>query len=291
MKIKIRHRKIKIHIDDNKNDEKFFYCLFLQSQVYELEQRFKQQRYLSAPEREMLAQSLKLTSTQVKIWFQNRRYKNKRARIEDAEKLQAQNMKNQSLKKIPVPVLIKDGKPNLQAEPCGSPYWPNFRPEFNVAVQSDFRCNEVRLSPEFRANPSDMRIEGSSVGSEYRSEIGNDQRTVLNVDAHRQILPPDYRANFAAGIRSTQSIDPRSLKTEYKPSPNDLTSFSSEIKNVATAPVEQKPVVNDNRSVMDISSGDFINFSNYMNGSNYQMPYVNYIDQMPAMDQSLQRLW
>ncbi|EHB16557.1 Homeobox protein Nkx-2.3 [Heterocephalus glaber] len=47
--------------------------LFSQAQVFELERRFKQQRYLSAPEREHLASSLKLTSTQVKIWFQNRR--------------------------------------------------------------------------------------------------------------------------------------------------------------------------------------------------------------------------
>lgn len=54
--------------------------LFSQAQVFELERRFKQQRYLSAPEREHLASSLKLTSTQVKIWFQNRRYKCKRRR-------------------------------------------------------------------------------------------------------------------------------------------------------------------------------------------------------------------
>ncbi|RXG73085.1 Homeobox protein Nkx-2.6, partial [Armadillidium vulgare] len=43
-------------------------------------EEFKQQRYLSAPEREHLAGLLKLTSTQVKIWFQNRRYKCKRQR-------------------------------------------------------------------------------------------------------------------------------------------------------------------------------------------------------------------
>ncbi|XP_072387440.1 uncharacterized protein [Diabrotica undecimpunctata] len=59
--------------------------LFSQAQVYELEQKFKQQKYLSAPEREQMALGLKLTPTQVKIWFQNRRYKSKRQKIEKTE--------------------------------------------------------------------------------------------------------------------------------------------------------------------------------------------------------------
>ncbi|VDD80698.1 unnamed protein product [Mesocestoides corti] len=53
--------------------------LFSQTQVMELERRFKQQKYLTAPEREHLAQMIHLTPTQVKIWFQNHRYKCKRA--------------------------------------------------------------------------------------------------------------------------------------------------------------------------------------------------------------------
>ena len=40
-------------------------CLCIKAQVYELERRFKQQRYLSAPEREHLSLVLKLTPTQV----------------------------------------------------------------------------------------------------------------------------------------------------------------------------------------------------------------------------------
>ncbi|XP_054652562.1 NK2 homeobox 4a isoform X1 [Dunckerocampus dactyliophorus] len=100
--------------------------LFSQAQVYELERRFKQQKYLSAPEREHLASMIHLTPTQVKIWFQNHRYKMKRqAKDKAAQQLQQQQQQNQqqqqdgtmcqqqaqSPRRVAVPVLVKDGKP------------------------------------------------------------------------------------------------------------------------------------------------------------------------------------
>ena len=87
--------------------------LFTQAQVYELERRFKQQKYLSAPEREHLASMINLTPTQVKIWFQNHRYKCKRQQ-KDKEKMDQQspsNMCQPSPRRVAVPVLVKDGKP------------------------------------------------------------------------------------------------------------------------------------------------------------------------------------
>ncbi|XP_034508166.1 homeobox protein Nkx-2.3-like, partial [Ailuropoda melanoleuca] len=84
--------------------------LFSQAQVFELERRFKQQRYLSAPEREHLASSLKLTSTQVKIWFQNRRYKCKRQRQDKSLELGA-HAPPPPPRRVAVPVLVRDGKP------------------------------------------------------------------------------------------------------------------------------------------------------------------------------------
>ncbi len=57
-------------------------ALFSHGQVFELERRFAVQKYLTAHEREQLAGLLRLTETQVKIWFQNRRYKRKRQQIE-----------------------------------------------------------------------------------------------------------------------------------------------------------------------------------------------------------------
>ena len=43
----------------------------LQAQTYELERRFRQQRYLSAPEREHIASLLNLTPTQVMVFIVN----------------------------------------------------------------------------------------------------------------------------------------------------------------------------------------------------------------------------
>ena len=82
--------------------------LFSKAQTYELERRFRQQRYLSAPEREHLASILRLTPTQIKIWFQNHRYKLKRARQEKG--LQDLNPLP-SPRRVAVPVLVRDGKP------------------------------------------------------------------------------------------------------------------------------------------------------------------------------------
>ncbi|XP_014676796.1 PREDICTED: homeobox protein Nkx-2.1-like [Priapulus caudatus] len=97
--------------------------LFTQAQVYELERRFKQQKYLSAPEREHLASLINLTPTQVKIWFQNHRYKCKRA-TKDKQMQEHQHSGQQggaagggaqggqqSPRRVAVPVLVKDGKP------------------------------------------------------------------------------------------------------------------------------------------------------------------------------------
>ena len=82
--------------------------LFSKAQTYELERRFRQQRYLSAPEREHLASIIRLTPGQIKIWFQNHRYKLKRARQEKG--LQDLNPLP-SPRRVAVPVLVRDGKP------------------------------------------------------------------------------------------------------------------------------------------------------------------------------------
>ncbi|CAG5131044.1 unnamed protein product, partial [Candidula unifasciata] len=117
--------------------------LFSQAQVYELERRFKQQRYLSAPEREQMAALLKLTSTQIKIWFQNRRYKCKRQRQDKSLELQAM----QPPRRVAVPVLVRDGKPCMGPPPTpySAPY--NVNPfAYNTTTTSGPYCNSGHMS-------------------------------------------------------------------------------------------------------------------------------------------------
>lgn len=233
---------------------------YSQTQVFELEQRFKQQRYLSAPEREMLAQTLKLTSTQVKIWFQNRRYKNKRACLEDAEKLQSHKQHSQSIKKVPVPVLIKNGRSNQ--DNYNVSYWSNYRPEFNVNLQPNHRnCDQIRVSPDYRSNSSDVRLDSSS---EYRSDVSDNVGTKNHSTEYRS-------AHFINDCKFDNKIN----KLECK-SFNDINYYGSESRFGHL----------DNRST---ATEDF-NFSAYLNHNNYQMPYVNYVDSA-STDQNVPRIW
>ncbi|KAM8760482.1 NK2 transcription factor related 7 [Acanthopagrus schlegelii] len=138
--------------------------LFSQSQVSELERRFRQQRYLSAPERDHLAHVLKLTSTQVKIWFQNRRYKCKRQR---QDKSLEQAGFPPAPRRVAVPVLVRDGKL------CGAGSHPapynvtlgHYNSVFGYGNSSVYGCGYHSVSPPAAVSSNQLvELTGNSEG-------------------------------------------------------------------------------------------------------------------------------
>ncbi len=63
---------------DITRDKKRTRILFTSWQVAELERLFAEQKYVSAQERSAISMRIGLSPTQIKIWFQNRRYKSKK---------------------------------------------------------------------------------------------------------------------------------------------------------------------------------------------------------------------
>ncbi|XP_051278631.1 NK2 transcription factor related 7 [Dicentrarchus labrax] len=133
--------------------------LFSQSQVSELERRFRQQRYLSAPEREQLAHILKLTSTQVKIWFQNRRYKCKRQRQDKSLELAGYPP---APRRVAVPVLVRDGK-LCSSSSHSAPYnvtLGHYNPVFGYGNGSVYGCSYHSVSPSASMSNYHVNSEG-----------------------------------------------------------------------------------------------------------------------------------
>ena len=103
--------------DDNEDDDnpetnhanlnkKKTRTVFSRQQVYSLEQMFGNKKYLSSAERATLAENLKLSETQVKIWFQNRRNKWKRQSATAADEREFSLHRASQNNMIPLPLAL-----------------------------------------------------------------------------------------------------------------------------------------------------------------------------------------
>ncbi|XP_068211049.1 uncharacterized protein [Palaemon carinicauda] len=186
--------------------------LFSKAQTYELERRFRQQRYLSAPEREHLASLINLTPTQVKIWFQNHRYKTKKQRTDRGMDLAPLA----SPRRVPVPVLVRDGKPvptHHSHHPQFSsppPYTPPFLDVGSYYQQAHMRGISSPSIPHSYASMMNQSAYSSSSfqASQYAHSLHQNNAASAAASLH-------YSASSSMGEGPDQSLTPVIPPTHY----------------------------------------------------------------------------
>nr|VZI31995.1 unnamed protein product [Spirometra erinaceieuropaei] len=150
---------------------------FSPSQLLRLENAFETNHYVVGQERKKLADSLSLTETQVKVWFQNRRTKFKRIRTEvqdgtgsNAESVQPVAVSNKVgfSKKDPTGEATNDQACRDECPPMNTCKAANF-PFSHSTVDAGFSSGGVKFPPPKPECGARKRLTGNTAVAAFKS--------------------------------------------------------------------------------------------------------------------------
>ncbi|RVE53614.1 hypothetical protein evm_001755 [Chilo suppressalis] len=195
---------------------------FSAQQIKSLEAEFEKNRYLSVAARGRLARQLRLTETQIKIWFQNRRTKWKRKYTNDVELLAQQYYSSLGIV-APRPMFVGDrlwifNYPN-RLPPTQQQQWmktisniPNTVPHNQIVDRNIFRALPKPDAPPFLIPPPSYSNERV-----FNLERSLSMPGSVKIPAQNRMVPREVYTNMATTVQRNLDMYKNNILSHNSP--------------------------------------------------------------------------